>query len=313
MLTRRMPLGVALVGSCVGLFALPLPIAAQQVADTSYRPTVQAPAYEPRTGPVVFLDEAHTNFHTVEGRYKPFVTLLERDGYVVRPNRSPFTRVVLDSARVLVIANALAKENESNWRLPNPSAFTDDEIAAVRDWVRDGGSLLLIADHMPMAGAAEKLALEFGAVFGNGFALDSARTTGAIRFRRAHGSLGSHAVLDGRNPAERIDSLTSFTGQAFRMIGPGTPIMTLGRGTTLLLPVVAWQFSDSTPRVRADGLLQGAAIEFGRGRVVLLGEAAMLSAQIGGPQRNRMGMNHPVAVQNAQFALNVLHWLSRLF
>jgi hypothetical protein len=76
---------------------------------------------------------------------------------------------------------------------------------------------------------------------------------------------------------------------------------------------VAWQFSDSTPRVRADGLLQGAAIEFGRGRVVLLGEAAMLSAQIGGAQRNRMGMNHPVAVQNAQFALNVLHWLSRLY
>ena len=60
-------------------------------------------------------------------------------------------------------------------------------------------------------------------------------------------------------------------------------------------------------------MLQGAAIEFGGGRVVLLAEAAMLSAQLAGPQRNRMGMNHPEAAQNAQFALNVVRWLARVY
>ena len=304
---RQLAFGLAL------LFALPLIAGAQQVADTTYRPTISAPAFAARTGPLVLLDEAHVNFHTVEGRYLPFVKLLERDGYVVRPNRARFSVAALASARVLVIANALAKQNDNNWRLPNPSAFADDEIAAVRDWVRDGGSLLLIADHMPFGGAAEKLALEFGVIFGNGFAADSALNTGAMRFRRADNSLLSHPIFRGRSADERVDSITTFTGQAFRLTVGGEPLIVLGKGTTLLLPIVAWQFSDSTPRIRADGMLQGAALEFGSGRVVMLGEAAMLSAQLGGPQRNPMGMNHPEAKQNAQFALNVMRWLVRLY
>ncbi len=36
----------------------------------------------------------------------------------------------------------------------------------------------------------------------------------------------------------------------------------------------------------------------------------MFSAQLAGPARMPMGMNHPLAKQNAQFALNVMHWLS---
>ena len=298
--------------SLVGLIAPFVPIGAQQVADSSFKPPIGSPAHAVGTGPVVAIDEAHANFHRAGGRYMPFAELLRRDGYRVRSNTAPFARAALDSFRVLVIANALAPENEQRWVLPNPSAFSVAEIAAVREWVRDGGSLLLIADHMPMAGAAADLALEFGAVFGNGFASDSTGNTGPIRFRRADQTLQPHPILEGRNRAERIDSVTSFTGQAFRLIGPGTPLMVLRR-STLILPIVAWQFPDSIPRMRADGMLQGAAVQFGRGRVVLLGEAAMLSAQLGGPQRQPMGMNHPVAAQNPQFVLNVLHWLTRLY
>ena len=300
------------LAAVTALAALGAPLGAQQVADTAFNPPIGRASFARGAGPVVLLDEAHHNFHTVAGRYRPFVTLLERDGYVVRPGRAPFTRASLADARVLVIANAIHESNaQGRWSLPNPSAFTDAEIAAVRDWVRDGGSLLLIADHMPFAGAAERLALAFGAVFGNGFAADSALDTGAMRFRRGDGSLGRHAITDGRAPGERVDSVTTFTGQAFRLTRGGTPLITLGAGTTLLLPVTAWVFSDSTPRVRADGLLQGAALEVGNGRVVLLGEAAMLSAQLAGPQRRPMGMNDPAAAQNAQFALNVMHWLTR--
>ena len=289
------------------------PGVAQQVADTSFQPVIRTPAYAQARGPLVLLDEAHANFHTVDGRYAPFVALLRRDGFVVRPNRDKFTRASLQSARVLVIANAVAKENQNNWRVPIHSAFSDDEIAAVRQWVHEGGSLLLIADHMPFGGAALKLAAALGAEFSDGFATDSLGGTGQIRFRRAHGSLGNHPIMDGRSADERIDSLTTFTGQAFTLSVPGTALITMGKGTTVLLPEVAWEFNEQTKRKPADGLLQGAAIELGQGRVVLLGEAAMLTAQIGGPQRNKMGMNHPAAAQNAQFVLNVLHWLVRLF
>jgi hypothetical protein len=297
----------------LSLLLVPACLGAQQVADTTYRPPIPNPAYATGRGPVVLLDEAHANFHTADGRYRPFAMLLERDGYVVRPNRTAFTRPALDSARVLVIANALHPSNADRWQLPNPSAFSDTEIAVVRDWVRDGGSLLLIADHMPFGGAAEKLALAFGAVFGNGFAADSTLRSGTMRFRLADSSLADHPITRGRSRAERIDSVTTFTGQAFRLVGPGAPLFTLARNTILLLPNVAWVFTDSTARIRADGLLQGAAIEFGRGRVVMLGEAAMMSAQLGGPNRTPMGMNVPGANQNAQFALNVVRWLSRVY
>jgi hypothetical protein len=63
------------------------------------------------------------------------------------------------------------------------------------------------------------------------------------------------------------------------------------------------------------GRAQGLAFSLGRGRVVVLGEAAMLSAQVfpaADGSQGRMGMNVPGS-DDKQFALNVMHWLSRLF
>jgi hypothetical protein len=295
------------------LLALQSQLTGQQVADTLFRPDVGAPAYPAGSGPVVLLDEAHHNFHTAEGRYLPFARLAERDGYVVHPNRTRFTRAELDQSKILVIANALAERNETDWDLPTPSAFDSSEITAVRDWVRDGGSLFLIADHMPFPGAAGSLAAAFGVLMANGFALDvETESDGTMKYSRAAGSLAEHPITRGRNPVERVDSIVAFTGQAFRLEGPGSPLMTLGHNTALLLPEAAFQFSRLTQRMSAAGMLQGAALSFGKGRVAVFGEAAMFSTQLAGPDREPVGMNHPGAPQNAQFALNVLHWLSRL-
>ena len=89
-------------------------------------------------------------------------------------------------------------------------------------------------------------------------------------------------------------------------------MMKLGPHVVLLMPEVAWQFSKLTPALSASGMLQGAAIQCGRGRVAVFGEAAMFSAQVAGPNRTPAGMNDPTAPQNAQFLLNVIHWLSGL-
>ena len=56
---------------------------------------------------------------------------------------------------------------------------------------------------------------------------------------------------------------------------------------------------------------QGLTIKFGKGRVVILGEAGLLTAQIDNEGR-KFGMNYSNS-DNKQFALNVMHWLSRLF
>lgn len=289
------------------------PVAAQQVADSSFAAPLAVPAYPRDAGPLVLLDEAHTNFHTLDGRYLVFGKVLRQDGYQVRPSRVPLTASALAGARVLVIANALHASNAGKRELPTPSAFTAAEIAAVRDWVTAGGSLLLIADHMPFPGAAGALAEAFGVHMRNGFAYDSSRKVSRFTFTRASGRLAAHPITDGRSRAERIDSVVAFTGQAFGVQSPGRPLMTLAAGTIVLEPRIAWQFDDQTPTTAGAGLLQGAAVPFGKGRVAVFGEAAMFSAQLGGGARRvPMGMNDPTAPQNPQFLLNVMHWLSGL-
>ncbi len=109
--------------------------AAQQQADTLFQPVVAQPAYAPGAGPVVLVDEEHHNFHTVEGRYQAFASVLRADGYVVRPSAKRFDSDALDEADILVISNALHERNLDQWQLPTPSAFTPEEIEHVRAWV----------------------------------------------------------------------------------------------------------------------------------------------------------------------------------
>ncbi|HWQ32062.1 MAG TPA: DUF4350 domain-containing protein [Blastocatellia bacterium] len=190
---------------------------AQQVADTDYKPPIDRPAFALGKGPLVLIDEAHFNFHTATGRYLPFAELLRRDGFVVEGSTAKFTKDVLRRARVLVIANALNERNGSgDWSLLTPSAFTDEEIAAVREWVQNGGALLLIVDHMPFPGAAEKLAAAFGLRFSNGFAQSGKSQGGPDIFSRADGTLRDHPITRGSRAGERIESVASFTGSAFQ-------------------------------------------------------------------------------------------------
>lgn len=283
--------------------------AAQQQADTLFQPGVANPAYAPGAGPVVLVDEAHHNFHTAEGRYQAFATVLRADGYVVRPSTRRFDADALDGADVLVISNPLHTRNVEAWQLPTPSAFTPEEIEHVRAWVERGGALLLIADHMPFPGAAEAMGAAFGFQFNNGFALDTLQVP-ATMFHRADGLLRDHPITNGRTAAERVDSVRSFTGQAFRAGSEAQPLLVMGPTMVSLMPETAWDFDETTRRVPVAGWLQGAVLRFGEGRVAVFGEAAMFTAQYV-PQDNAwFGMKSPGAEQNQQFLLNVLHWLS---
>jgi len=290
------------------------PCLSQQVGDTDFNPEVASPAFTFGQGPVVLVDEAHFNYHTAEGRYKPFAELLRSDGYVVRRLTSRFAAESLEEGDILVISNALAEENAEDWVLPTPSAFSEFEIQAVREWVRGGGSLMLIADHMPFPGAAGDLAASFGVLFNNGYARDPIAESGLMTFRRSQDSLRAHSITNGRDSREKVDKVTAFTGQAFRA-QPGTelePLMVVADNTILLMTEDASHSSEKTPRLSAAGWFQGAVLHFGEGRLAVFGEAAMFSAQVSGPDRRPMGMNHPDAAQNAQFLLNVVHWLSGL-
>ena len=76
------------------------------MADPDFDTRVARPAYT-KKHPRVFLDEAHNNFHTASGRYKPFADLIGSDGYQVTPNKQKFSKETLKGCDVLVISNAL--------------------------------------------------------------------------------------------------------------------------------------------------------------------------------------------------------------
>jgi len=154
------------------------------------------------------------------------------------------------------------------------------------------------------------MAEAFGLLFNNGFAMEREGGQGLITYRRGDGTLVDHAITRGRGEEERVDSVEAFTGQAFWAPADVQPLLVVPGNISLLLPEVAWRFSEETPRISAEGMLQGAVLRFGEGRVAAFGEAAMFSAQLGGVQRLPMGMNDPSAPQNYQFLLNVVHWLS---
>lgn len=287
----------------------------QQMADLEYRPVVSAPAYASELSPIVAIDEAHHNFHTAEGRYKPFAELLRRDGYQVRSLTNSATASSLGAFQVLVIANPLHERNVTEWKLPTPCAFTADEISAIEQWVERGGSLFLILDHMPFPGAGGDVAQAFGIQFSNGFAVS--KTTGqpsTFIFRPGSGGLAESAVTRGRTDQERITQVATFVGSAFTVPTNATPVLVFNEEFECLVPTEAWQFTAATRKVALNGWCQGALMKVGRGRLAVFGEAGMFTAQVqvSGSQRNKMGMNAPEAVQNQQFLLNIIHWLSRL-
>lgn len=282
---------------------------AQQVSDTAFAPPVPSPMYKTGSGPVVLIDEAHFNFHTAEGRYQPFAALLRRDGYDLRVSKSAFSKSSLKGGRILVIANALSKKNETGWTLPTPVAFTAREVTSVRDWVKNGGSLLLIVDHMPFPGAAENIAKAFGITFSNGYAIDP-NVLGPMVFKLADGSLKANPILNGRNDTEKVDAVATFTGSAFRAVGDVRSLLIFGSSVVSAMTTTAGQITPETPRISVKGWYQGAVMRVGRGRVAVFGEAAMFSAQLAGQNKSPVGMNAPIAAKNAQFLLNVMHWLS---
>jgi uncharacterized protein (DUF2249 family) len=280
----------------------------QQIADENYNPVIHNPAYKKGEGPVVFIDEGHHNFDTKNGRYKAFSNLLERDGYQVLPYTGKFDKEKLDKCKILVISNALNAINVEDWFLPNPSAFTENEIQILKNWVSAGGSLFLIADHMPMAGAARDLAKAFAFEFTNGFAFDTI-ARGPAFFKISDKTLHMNSITQGRNQQEKVQQIATFTGQAFTIPKDAKPILTFGENFVNFLPDTAWVFNEKTLMYPVKGWSQGAYQTYGKGRIVMFGEAAMFSAQLGGPNKVKFGMNTEVAPENHQLLLNIIHWL----
>ena len=307
---------------CRGLYAIVVASALMSCStgaepDKSFDVSVAQPAYAD-AHPRVLFDEAHNNYHKLAGRYQPFATLMRNDGYIVDRASSSFTSKTFSDTNILVIAGARGTNDRND-----APAFTDAESDIVREWVRGGGSLLLITDHFPFGSAAQSLGNRFGIAMSGGSVEDplhhdvKSGDLSQLVFTRGDSMIVDHPITLGRSTTEKINRVMTFMGQS--LTGPKGSVGFLrlsasavdraadvsverdgGDTRVIVMPGLA------TPAV---GRAQGLAIEYGRGRIVVLGEAAMLTAQ---RQNDRdFGMQVP-GTDNRQLALNIMHWLSRL-
>ena len=281
--------------------AWPSSPAAQQIADANFDTSVATPAFT-RVHPKILFDEAHHNFHTANGRYKAFADLARNDGFEVTANADRFSRTLLQKFDILVISNALGGDGRDAGR----PAFTEEERDAVSEWVKAGGRLLLVADHAPFGDAAQTLAKRFGVDMSRGYTFEGPTPTGqstTLSFTRENGRLGEHFIVNGRSQTERVNRVRTFTGQSLK--GPEGSVAFLKLGDDAKDVATP----DDQNATSAAGRAQGLAFAFGRGRVVVMGEAAALSAQVTGPERRPMGMNAP-GNENRQLTLNIMRWLA---
>ncbi|CAM1352309.1 hypothetical protein [Tenacibaculum halocynthiae] len=281
-----------------------LRVFSQQVADNKYLPVVKKANQKEE----IFVDEAHNNFHTVSNRFKPFATLLRRAGYTVKGFTNKFSDNSLKKIKTLVISNALASGSRPPFVTPTKSAFTNEEIKVIKKWVAKGGSLFLIADHMPFAGASEKLGAAFEFKFYDSFLLDKDRR-GIFDFSKKNSMLAKHKITSNKSPYGKIKRVRTFTGQAFKIPNKAQSILKTNEKLIVYLPDTMWRFSSKTKRFKATNMSQGAVIKYKKGKVAVFGEAAMFTAQLAGRSQFKVGMNAEEASENYKFLLNLIYWL----
>jgi hypothetical protein len=285
--------------------------------DPSFDTSVAKPAYG-SDHPRVAFDEGHRERHTSGGSYYPLAELLRNDGCDVSRISGEITEKRLSHCDVLVVACAQGP-NETK----DGPAFSPAECAAIEKWVGSGGGLLLATDTFPFGAAVEPLGKAFGIEMSLGRTADAIqydrfdKDDTRLEFSRANYLLATHPITEGRSAGERVQRVVTFSGQSVR--GPRGSTIFLRHGASATTREAHARADgkgsggkvlvEYGPEKPAEGWGQGLALAYGRGRVVVLGDADVLSAQLDGSKK--IGMNAG-GNDDRQLALNIVHWLSSL-
>lgn len=293
-----------------------------QTANQDYFFENATPAYAPETGPSVKIHRSVSPF-VKNGKFEPFVTVAASDGFRIDYLDDAIGESALSGVAMLVVANAYSVGGIRDYRnfgtLDAPSVYSEKEIADIKGWVADGGSLLVLADHSPFAGGTIQLAAAFGFTYITGSAIHRDTTLEnvltEISFQkqgegRLVGRLASHPVTNGSMDREPVERFFAFGGQAIIPPAEADNLLTIPDGFESVMTNSFFKDFNSAPRIDSSSLSQGAVLEFGKGRVAIFGETGGFTSQLV-DGTIRFGMGNPEAPQNEEFVLSVLRWLAR--
>jgi hypothetical protein len=275
--------------------------------DNDYDITVREPKLSGRR---VLFDEGHKNHHEIGRTYKPFAKLLRNDGCIVEASNKPISPKILSNIDIYITATAAGKEEPGD-----QSAFTDSEIIALEEWIKNGGSALIVTEHYPFGLAMKSLLKKFEVDVHNGYTEDSTlnnpQVSDALLFEKSKGNLNSSHPI-----TANIDKVNTFTGSSVKGDSTWTDLLILSNNAqnyNVDVKVnreggdvnVSVSYADFYP---ATGFSQGICKSYGKGKIVILAESALLTAQYD-KNGNKFGMNSPNE-DNKQFVLNLIRWLA---
>lgn len=296
--------------------SLPASVVAGPAPDPDFDPALGRATYD-GNGPRVLFDAGHHNLLTPDRRFGPLAALLEADGYRPATHAGPIDRASLAGAEVLVIGGPRAADVEcagvfhqfgsEDCEAARP-AFTPAEIAAVEGWVRDGGALLLALDAFPSAPAGRELAGAFGVAVTGGYALDWAHRVGPgiawISFAADSGTVAEHPVT------RDVSRAVIFGGTSLTAPDAGRALLSFASPAVEELPARARADTIDVRYVPIAGRAAAVALGWGEGRVVVLGDAELLTSQRFEWYDGAVGLDGPPGHDNRRLARNIFGWLS---
>jgi hypothetical protein len=304
---------LALLVALCCIFAAAPADAQRQLPDNDFSFRNDSPAYPAGTGPRIVFVTANSKF-VLRGAFDPLARLAETDGFRVSRQDGSIEQA-LSGADILVIANPFLDTYRDFPAMTPPSAFSADEIEAIRRFVEGGGALLLLADHAPLGGGSSDLAKAFGFEFLNGHTAEAAAAGVGDRrvmilFAPDNGLLASHPIANGSTGRQKVLRFQAFGGQSFIPPAEAANLLTIPQGWIAIFTYRLEAELATAPRIDASGMSQGAVMDYGKGRLAVFGEAGGFSAQVI-DGIDKFGFNTPEGAANPEFILATLRWLAR--
>lgn len=275
-------------------------------SDASFKPEVAKPAFT-ANHPVVIFDQGHLNLASTDGRYSPIIHLLESDGFKVQSLTGKITPTVLEEGQILYISGAQGSNHEHSDK-PALPAFTDEESRLIEAWVKSGGSLLLMSDHTSIGDSIHPLAALFGVKISSGETNDpvnylpALQDTSHLLFTDENHLLMKHPITYGKTSDEHVHRIAVFSGQS--VLGPKDSKVILAMGKT-----AENHFADGSHKPVGEHYVEALSFHYGKGRVVVFGDATVFTSKIRIDKKQNEGMNRS-DIDNVKLATNTFRWLA---